>query len=130
MAGHSRVEWCALSESAAASAASPDSRRVEGQHSLPFVYIARCADGTLYVGHTDDLAARELTHNQGHGARYTAERRPIRIIYSEPFVSTKEATTRERQLKGWTLAKKEALIGGDVRQLKGISRRSRPTRQG
>jgi len=96
---------------------------------VPFVYIARCADGSLYIGHTDDLSAREQTHNEGHGARYTATRRPVRIIYSEQFPSIKSAMARERQLKGWTTTKKEALVGKDTARLKGISSRSRRQRK-
>jgi predicted GIY-YIG superfamily endonuclease len=95
---------------------------------VTWVYIARCADGTLYVGHTEDLSAREDAHNAGHGARYTAARRPVRIVYSEQFHSTEEAMERERQLKGWTITKKEALVSKDVSRLKGISKRSRRKR--
>ena len=97
---------------------------------MSFVYIARCADGTVYVGHTSDLAAREATHNDGHGARYTAARRPVRIVYAEEFPNIDAAKTRERQLKGWTLAKKEALVAKDTASLKGISKRSRARRRG
>ena len=138
MAGQLRVEWCALSEpglrepalserSESKGKASRRPERVEG-HSLPFVYIAGCSDDSLDVGHTDDLAVREHTHNQGHGARYTATRRPVRIIYSEHFPSIKDAVTRERQLKGWTNPKKEALVRHDAARLKGISSRSRKSR--
>jgi putative endonuclease len=101
--------------------------RVEGPP-LPFVYIARCSDDSLYIGHTVDLAAREHTHNQGHGARSTATRRPVRIIYAEQFSSIKDALVRERQLKGWTIAKKEALVRHDTARLKGKSSRSRKSR--
>jgi putative endonuclease len=96
---------------------------------MPFVYIARCADGTLYVGHTDDLSARERVHNQGHGARHTAARRPVRIVYSEQFTSIEEAVARERQLKGWTVTKKEALLAGETARLQGISKRARKPRR-
>ena len=85
---------------------------------MPRVYILRCADGTLYVGHTEDLAARTALHNAGHGARYTAARRPVRMVYSEEHDSPQSAVKRERQLKGWTVRKKEALIAGDVAALK------------
>ena len=97
---------------------------------MPFVYVARCADGTLYVGHTSDLSAREAKHNDGRGARYTAARRPVRIVYAEEFLSIDDAKTRERQLKGWTLAKKEALVAEDTASLNGISKRSRARRRG
>jgi predicted GIY-YIG superfamily endonuclease len=92
---------------------------------VPWVYLHRCADNTLYVGHTDDLAAREKAHSDGLGARYTAERRPVRIVYSEEHRSTESAIARERQLKRWTTSKKEALIVGDLRSLKSLSKRRR-----
>jgi putative endonuclease len=49
-----------------------------------FVYIVRCADGTLYTGYTRDPRARERAHNSGRGAKYTAGRRPVRLVYQEP----------------------------------------------
>ena len=64
--------------------------------SMFFVYVARCADGTLYVGKTQDLDAREDTHNSGRGGSYTAARRPVEIVYSEFYESIARATERER----------------------------------
>ena len=92
---------------------------------MPFVYILRCSDGTLYVGHTDDVASREKTHNEGHGARCTAARRPVRVVYSDEYESTESAIRRECQLKHWTARKKEALIAGDLSILKSLSKRRR-----
>jgi putative endonuclease len=87
-----------------------------------FVYILRCADGTLYTGSTNDVQARLLTHNSGRGAKYTAGRRPVRIVYSEEHESRSSAQRREHQLKRWTRAKKEALIAGDPALLKRLRR--------
>ena len=78
-----------------------------------YVYILRCADGTLYTGSTTDVQARETTHNSGRGAKYTAARRPVRVAYSEEYESRSAAQKREAQLKRWTKATKEALIAGD-----------------
>ena len=50
---------------------------------MPFTYILRCADDTLYVGCTEDLASREQTHNEGRRAVYTATGRPVRMVYAE-----------------------------------------------
>jgi putative endonuclease len=75
-----------------------------------FVYIVRCADGTLYTGYARDPGAREHVHNSGRGARYTAGRRPVRLVYRESFASIGDALRRERELKGLSRAKKEALI--------------------
>ena len=75
-----------------------------------FVYIVRCADGTLYTGYARDPGAREKVHNSGRGARYTAGRRPVRLVYWESFESIGDALRRERQLKGLRRARKEALL--------------------
>ena len=91
---------------------------------MPFTYILRCADDTLYVGHTGELASREQTHNDGKGAKYTAARRPVRMIYAEEHSSLLSAIAREQQLKRWTRRKKEALIVGDRAALESLSRRS------
>lgn len=87
------------------------------------VYILRCADGAYYVGSTSDLASRVATHNAGRGPGFTARRRPVELMYSEPFDTMGQARQREIQLKKWSRAKKEALIGGDVRALHELSRR-------
>ena len=76
-----------------------------------FVYIVRCADGTLYTGYARDPCAREKMHNRGRGARYTAGRRPVRLVYSESFASIGDALRRERQLKRLRRSRKEALLG-------------------
>src|SRR6187431_1395375 len=91
---------------------------------MAFTYVVRCADGTLYVGHTEDLASREHTHNDGKGAKYTAARRPVRMVYAEEHHSVERAIARERQLKGWSNKKKEALVLGDRRALRALGRRS------
>ena len=76
-----------------------------------FAYIVRCADGTLYTGSARDPREREKVHNSGRGARYTAGRRPVCLVYSEPFESLGAALKREHELKQWSRQKKEALIG-------------------
>jgi putative endonuclease len=91
---------------------------------MPFIYILRCADETLYVGHTEDLASREETHNAGRGAKYTAARTPVRMVYAEEHASVASAIARERQLKRWSHKKKEALILADRTGLRWLGRRS------
>jgi predicted GIY-YIG superfamily endonuclease len=88
-----------------------------------YVYVLRCVDGTLYVGYTKDLASREWTHNEGKGAKYTAARRPVCMVYAEEHSSFASAMARERQLKRWSHKKKEALIGGDRASLRTLGRR-------
>ena len=81
-----------------------------------FVYILRCANGAFYVGHTDNLELRLSRHNERRGAIFTAG--PVMLAFSECYDTRLEAIRRERQLKRWTRAKKEALIAGDLQLLK------------
>ncbi len=74
------------------------------------VYIVRCADGTLYTGCARDPRERERVHNSGRGARYTAGRRPVSLVYSETFESLGDALRRECELKRWPRRKKDALV--------------------
>ena len=86
------------------------------------VYILRCADGSFYVGWTQNLDDRVSAHNEGRGSTYTFKRRPVRLMYSEAFHSEAEAIKRERQLKHWSAVKKESLIAGDRERLKHLSK--------
>ncbi len=79
---------------------------------MHFVYLARCADGTLYTGYARDPELREKQHNLGRGARYTAGRRPVRVVYTEAFESVGEALKREWAIKRLPRDRKEALIAG------------------
>jgi putative endonuclease len=79
-----------------------------------FTYILRCADGTLYTGSTTDVVARERAHNEGRGAKYTAGRGPVRVVYSEAHGSRSAAQKREAQIKRWTREQKAALVAGDA----------------
>jgi len=83
-----------------------------------FAYILRCVDDSLYIGETNDVERRLLKHNEGSASAFTAKRRPVVLAYSERFPSRDDALKRERQLKGWTRAKKEALIAGDPERLR------------
>jgi len=85
---------------------------------MPFVYILRCIEGSLYIGIANDVAARVLEHERGCASRFTVKRRPVRLVYVEELSSLAAACARERQLKGWTRRKKEALISGDLALLK------------
>ena len=77
---------------------------------MHFVYMVRCADGTLYTGYARNPQEREKAHNSGRGAHYTACRRPVHLVYSEICESRSEALKREYQLKRLTRPKKEALL--------------------
>jgi predicted GIY-YIG superfamily endonuclease len=92
---------------------------------VAWVYILRCGDNTFYGGHCEDLEARLEWHRAGLGARHTALRLPIDLVYKEQHSSKQSAIARERQLKRWSAEKKAALIRGDMSALKQLSRRRR-----
>ena len=87
-------------------------------------YMLRCADGSYYLGHTDDLERRVAEHQSGAIPGYTHDRRPLELVWSETFDSRDEALAAERQIKGWSRAKKEALIRGDWDAVSLLSRKS------
>ena len=89
---------------------SSEKERALGRLSAHFVYIVECADGTLYTGYARDPQKREQAHNKGRGARYTAGRRPVVLVYAEPCGSVGDALRREREVKRWSRARKMALI--------------------
>lgn len=76
-----------------------------------YVYIVRCADGSLYCGITKDLMARVQAHNAGrYGAAYTRSRRPVQLVYAEWRFTKRFAMQRERAIKDLTKTQKEAII--------------------
>ena len=78
-----------------------------------WTYILKCVDGSYYVGHTDDLDGRIGAHQSGVIEGYTSSRLPVKLVWSQEFGDRDEAFAAERQIKGWSRAKKEALIRGD-----------------
>lgn len=89
-----------------------------------YVYIVRCCDGSFYTGSTrGELEDRINQHNAGSYGGYTAKRRPVVLLYSEYFDRIVDAVSAERQIKGWSRAKKEALVREDFDALKVLSRR-------
>jgi putative endonuclease len=91
-----------------------------------YVYILRCADGSYYVGKYQgaDLAWRVSEHNTArYPDAYTAKRRPVELVWADWFPRYDDAVAFERRLKGWSRAKKEALIRGDEAALRAYSRR-------
>jgi histidine triad (HIT) family protein len=75
-----------------------------------FMYILECSDGTYYTGSTNNLPLRFYQHEQGEGANYTRKRRPLKLVYFEEYPRIDEAFYREKQVQGWSHAKKKALI--------------------
>ncbi|MCD7920146.1 MAG: GIY-YIG nuclease family protein [Clostridiales bacterium] len=80
-----------------------------------YVYMAQCADGTLYTGYTTDLARREQAHNAGKGAKYTRSRLPVHLVWAEQCPDKSAALRREWAVKRLTRREKQALIaaGGE-----------------
>jgi putative endonuclease len=74
------------------------------------MYILQCADGTYYTGSTNDLNKRLWEHNNFLGANYTRKKHPVKLVYSEEFNRIDDAFYREKQVQGWSHAKKKALI--------------------
>ena len=90
---------------------------------MAYTYILKCANGEYYVGSTTDLNRRLREHQAGLGGKFTSSHLPVNLVYKEEYVSILQAFRRERQLHGWTRAKKEALIKGDYDLLKNLSKR-------
>jgi putative endonuclease len=75
-----------------------------------FCYLLRCSDGSLYTGITTDPARRLKQHNLGQASKYTAARRPVRLVWKEKHPNRSSALRREAQLKRWPRRRKQALI--------------------
>ena len=89
-----------------------------------YVYILKCADGSYYVGHTDNLEKRMSEHNYGQSSEYTATRLPLKLVFSQTCADRHEALQAERQIKQWSRKKKEALIQENWDLLKLLSKKN------
>jgi predicted GIY-YIG superfamily endonuclease len=91
-----------------------------------WVYIALLPDRRFYVGMTHHPPETRLSrHREGKGGQFTSRLTPVRILWKEPHATSRLAAIREKQLKGWSHAKKAALIAGDFERLKNLSRSRR-----
>jgi len=90
-----------------------------------WAYILRCADGSYYTGHTDDLENRIAEHQHGKFPGYTHDRRPVELVWSCDFATRIEALEAERKIKGWSRHKKEALLRGDWAAIQRLAKRQR-----
>ena len=93
-----------------------------------WVYMLQCVDRSYYVGHTDELAKRALQHDRGEVRVYTSPRRPVRVVFTQEFASREEALAAERQIKGWSRQKKEALVRGEWAEVSRLAQRRKPFR--
>jgi putative endonuclease len=87
-----------------------------------YLYMLRCGDGSYYVGSTTNLELRVAEHQAGEGGAYTTRRLPVELVYTCEFQTLHEAFLRERQVKGWSRKKKEALIREDYEALIELSK--------
>ena len=87
-----------------------------------WVYILRCADGSYYTGHTDDLDRRIGQYHSGECDGYVAARRPVELVWSQECATRYEALSAEQQIKGWSRKKKEAMMRGDWNQVSQFSK--------
>ena len=91
---------------------------------MAWLYIVRCSDGSYYTGTTrSTLETRIAEHNAGAFGGYTATRRPVTLVFAQEFERVDDAISAERQVKGWSRAKKEALMRADFDGLRELSRR-------
>jgi putative endonuclease len=90
-----------------------------------YIYMLSCADGSYYVGSAtgSDLNRRISEHQSGIRPGYTQSRRPVQLVWSEHFDRITDAIAAERQIKGWSRAKKSALVTGDWQAIGQLSRR-------
>lgn len=91
---------------------------------MPWVYILECADGSFYVGSARDVHSRVEQHQLGLGAAYTRRpgRRPVRLAWATEFPNVGEAFQAEKQIQGWSRAKRIALIEGRLADLPALAR--------
>jgi putative endonuclease len=88
------------------------------------VYMLRCADGSYYVGSARlGLDRRVSEHNNGHYGGYTSKRLPVVLVWAEHFADITDAIAVERHVKGWSRAKKEALVRGDFPAIQVLAKR-------
>jgi putative endonuclease len=90
-----------------------------------FVYILLCADRSFYIGITNDADKRVAEHQMGHAPRsYTFKRRPVKLVHCSEFARVDDAIAWEKQIKGWSRAKKVAFISGNWKLLHDLAKRT------
>jgi len=90
-----------------------------------WIYILRCSDGSYYTGHTDNLEKRLATHQSGELPGYASTRLPVKLVFSQSMPTREEALSAEQQIKGWSRAKKEAMMQGDWKKVSDLAKSKR-----
>jgi len=94
-----------------------------------WVYILRCADGSYYTGHTENLEKRLAEHTIGTiPTCYAFKRRPVELVFSQTFPTREEALGTEQQIKGWRRSKKEAMIRNDWSEVSRLAQSTKAVR--
>lgn len=96
---------------------------------MHYVYILQCSDSSYYIGSTSDVERRLAEHETGAYGGYTSTRLPVKLLWTAEFPTEHDAFLIERQIKGWSRAKKEALIRGDLDGIHEIVKHERQTRE-
>ena len=94
-----------------------------------WAYMVHCNAGRLYVGHTDDLERRIAQHETGAIPGFTRNYLPVRLVWCQEFATRDEAKAAEKHIKGWSRAKKLALIRGDWEEISRLSKSKTGLRQ-
>lgn len=89
---------------------------------IGYMYILKCNNDSYYTGSTIDLEKRLKEHNDGLGSNHTKKYLPVELVYYEVFQRIDEAFYREKQIQGWSRAKKEALINSKIHLLPELSK--------
>ena len=96
-----------------------------------WVYILKCSDCSYYTGHTDNLEKRVAQHQtKSYPTCYTATRLPVELVYTQAFETREEALASERQIKGWSRKKKEAMMRGDWNEVSRLAQNTLRQAQG
>jgi predicted GIY-YIG superfamily endonuclease/proteasome lid subunit RPN8/RPN11 len=82
-----------------------------------WTYMLHCRGGVFYIGHTDDLDRRVGDHKSGLVQGFTSDLLPVELVWAQDFLTRIEALEAERRIKGWSRAKKLALIRGDWEEI-------------
>jgi len=87
-----------------------------------WTYMLHCHVGQYYTGHIDDLENRMAQHHAGSIPGFTADRLPVKLVSAQDFPTRYEALSMERRIKGWSRAKKKALIRGDWKEISRLAK--------
>ena len=90
---------------------------------MPYMYVLRCNDESLYIGSTINIEKRLWQHNNGEGANFTKKRTPVKIVYLEEYSRIDDAFYREKQVQRWSRSKKEALVADNSEELIKLSKK-------